>query len=1044
MKKLYCLILLIAFLATGFTFGQQPNLKIKRITIEEGLSQTVVFSVLQDSEGFLWFGSGSGLNKFNGHSFQIFKQIPGDSTSLSNSHIRVIFEDRDQYLWVGTPDGLNRLIRTEVGENGRPRAVFEHFRHQADDSTSISNSDVWSMMQDETGNLWVGTENGLNVITAEDLAANNIRFRRYVNDKENPNSVPPNRITAIIEDEDGLLWFGSIGGGLGRLNPQTDELKRFRNDKNDPGSLPSNFVMTVFEDHAGTFWLGTYGRGLIRFDRKAETFQSFLPNPSDPFSISEKRVFGITEDDDHFLWIGTFGGGLNRFDPKTGKFYHFKYVSTDEESLSDDFVRKVYQDQSRNLWVTTNGGINMIDLKSRKFVHYRNNPHNSNTLSHNNVLSVWEVNDKDRVELWIGHNEGIDRLDQHTGEYQTYLLEHNNPRGPDGFAYSLCYDHTGTMWAGTFGGGLYRFDFRDEKFTQFTHDPADDNSLGGSRVNDILDDSRGNLWAATTAGGLNLFDRQRESFTKYLHDSEDPASLSDNSITQLLESRDGFLWVGTANGLNHFDPETGRCVRYLHDPADNTSLNANVVKCLYETADGNLWVGTEHGFALLTPADRITGKFTRFLERDGLSNNTVVSIQGDDSGNLWIATYRGLSRFTPDAPAGEQFRNYDAGDGLQSNEFNVSSGFRSASGELFFGGVNGLNRFFPANVQDNPSPPPIAFTAFRRFDEIDLLGRPLQIRKEIQLTHEDRFFGFEFVALDFTNPEKNRYAYKMDGFDKDWIFTGNRRFANYTNLDPGNYTFRVKAANNDGVWNEAGISIPLRISPPFWETWWFRLLVVLIVAAILWALHRYRISKLLEIERVRVRIASDLHDDVGSTLTKIALYSDLIRSGADSNEQNRLLERIGSMSREMVVNMSDIVWSIDARNDSLQDLIDRMRDFASTLFSAKNIDYTFQCEGLEMHKKLPISLRQNIYLIFKEAVNNIAKHAGASQVRVNINRLNGKLVMTISDNGQGLPEATGKSGHGLMNMEMRARRIGGELMLRNGNGVEVELVVKGV
>ena len=1042
---------LFGTLLLGLSAHAQPEeMRFKRISIQEGLSQSVVFSVIQDHNGFIWLGTGNGLCKYDGHRFVIYQQLPGDSTSLSNSNVRVVFQDSRQNIWAGTSAGLNRLAVRQDPVSGNRQEGFVHYRHDPDDSLSLGDEDVWSIYEDRHGTLWVGTANGLNrleadgEVVASDAPESREKFIRYQNDPDDPHTVPRNRLPAILEDEDGHLWLGSIGGGLVRFDPGSGTAQRYRHDPDNPSSLGSNFVMTLYRDRAGSIWIGSYGGGLSRFDSATERFTHFLPDTSDLFSISENKVFAINEDARGFLWIGTFGGGLNKFDPRSGRFLQYRHNLNDPQSISNDFVRKILIDRSRNIWLATNAGINLADLKGAKFTHYHHDPQNPNSLRSNHISALWESHyHPQRPELWIGHQGGLERLDLRSNRLTFFAVDHHNPKGPNGFVYSICEDRSGTLWIGAFGGGLYRFHRGDGTLEQFTHHPDDPHSLGSNRVHNILEDRRGRLWISTAGGGLNrMVDRANGRFQRYLHDENDPTTLSDNSVFRIYQGRDSTLWVGTANGLNRFDPENGTFRRYLHDTGDPHSLSYPTVRAVFEDARGVLWVGTDQGLSRLAPEDRERGRFTHYFERDGLPGNVITAIEADSGGRLWIGTYRGLACFDEQQPPGKQFRNYDVRDGLQSNEFNTGASFHGASGKLYFGGINGFNCFDPDSVTDNPFPPQVALTEFRINDRVRRAGQALVNTRQITLDYDERFFAFEFVALEFTNPEKQQYAYKLEGFDPDWIHTGDRRYASYTNLDAGRYTFRVKAANNDGVWNEAGISLELRILPPFWETWWFRLLILAALLTAIWALHRYRVSKLLEIERVRVRIASDLHDDVGSTLTKIALYSDLIRGSGDVSEQNRLLEKIGTMSREMVVSMSDIVWSIDARNDSMADLIDRMRDFAATLFSARNIDYAFTVQSLDMEQKLPITWRQNVYLIFKEAVNNVARHSGASRVEINLHRADGHFQMVIRDNGRGMNTVRKKTGHGLKNMQMRAQRLNGQLTLQNGEGTEVRLSVK--
>jgi hypothetical protein len=422
-----------------------------------------------------------------------------------------------------------------------------------------------------------------------------------------------------------------------------------------------------------------------------------------------------------------------------------------------------------------------------------------------------------------------------------------------------------------------------------------------------------------------------------------------------------------------------------------------------------------------------------FTAKDGLPNDQIFAIQEDKAGCLWLNTGKGLVKFDPRT---RKARGYNLYNGLKGRTFF----FKSRDEQFYYVGINGINVFRPENIRDNPLAPPVVLTSFRIFDKPAPLKQEITATKEINLPYSDNFFSFEFAALDYTDPEFNQYAYRMEGFDQDWIYSGNRRYVSYTNLDPGTYTFRVKASNNDGIWNEKGTALQVIITPPFWQTWWFRISTFLIIAGGLYALHRYRMKQALEVERLRVRIAGDLHDDIGSSLTKISLYSELIQNGADAGESQVFLRKISMLSREIVQTMGDIVWSIDARNETLGDLIIRMKDFATSVLPTRNISLSFNVEGIQEDNKLSSILRQNLYLIFKEAINNIVKHANASTVEVSLRNTDGQYQLIIRDNGVGLRQHNGHNGgHGLQNMHRRAASINAQLSLLNQDGLKLVL-----
>jgi len=1013
--------------------AQFQESKFQRLSIEDGLSQSSIQAILQDSQGFMWFGTEDGLNKYDGYNFTVYRHLSTDSTSLSSNFIQALYEDQTKTLWIGTNDGLNRFNRNT--------ATFTRYLHDPKNPHSLSHDQIRAIGEDQTGALWIGTHGGgLNRFDRQSG-----RFTHYKNKPDDPNSLSGNVVNTICQDDSQTLWIGTLGGGLNRFHIQSENFRRYRAAANDSSRLSSDQIISLYQDRGGTLWIGTYGGGLCRLnrdDRRTPRFTAYKHRAENPNTISHNSVNAIIEDRFGTLWLGTYAGGLGRLrrdDRPTMQFTTHKNDPAYSASLSHNRIISLCADRSGNIWIGTSVGLNKLQIMPKGFQHFSHDPVNPNSLSHQDVNAIWQ----DRAgNLWIGADEGLNLFDATTQKFISFKKDSTNANSlSHNFIEAVCEDRQGIIWIGTFGGGLNQWNRQTKKFKHYQRDPNDPASLSSNLVTAIVEDRDGNLWVGTV-NGLNRFDRRSESFTRFRHDRKDVTSLSSSSIFNIFEDRAGNLWIATHKGglsrMNRDNREAGKFTRYQNDPSHPNSLSDNNVLSIYEDRNGAIWVGTVDGLNKLDPA---TGQFIRYFESDGLPNTFIYGILGDDEGNLWLSTNNGLSKFNERLPRGKQFRNFDVKDGLQSNEFNIGAYHRGHNGELFFGGINGFNRFYPQQVRDNPNIPPVLLMAFKKFDKAADLDTAISEIKIITLSHRENFFSFEFAALDYTNPEKNQYAYKMEGFDNDWIYSGTRRYAGYTNLDPGEYVFKIKGSNNDGIWNETGAAVKIIITPPFWKTWWFRIFVASALAGLLVLIYRYRVSRLLEVERLRVRIASDLHDDIGATLTKISLHSELIQSGSEPNEIKDSLQKIGAMSRELITTMSDIVWSIDARNDTIGNLIDRMRDFAASVFSMQAVEVDFDFAGLETQKKLPVDLRQNIYLIFKEALNNIAKHAEASRVEVQIENLNEKFSMTIRDDGKGWRENEYEklSGHGLRNMKMRAARLGGHLNISRNGGCTINL-----
>ncbi len=812
----------------GLLPQRAPNtdIRFERISVEQGLSQSVVNCILQDSKGFMWFGTGDGLNQHDGYGFTVYKHDPEDSNSLSNNVILSVYEDQSGVLWIGTyGGGLDRFDR----ENGQ----FTHYQNDPDDPHSLSDDAVWSIHEDQSGVLWIGTEGGLNRFDREQE-----RFIHYRADLNDPYSLSNNRVSSIHEDQSGVLWIGTYGGGLDRFDRSADHFVHYQNDPNDPHSLSHSVVLSIYEDQLGVLWVGTEGGGLNRFEREKEQFTHYENDPDDLYSLSSNNVRSIHQDQSGVLWIGTYGGGLNRFDRENGRFIRYQNDPNDPHSVSGNIIWSVCEDQSGVLWIGTNGGgLSKLD-REKPFIHYQTNPGDPDSLSTNGVWSVYE--DQSGV-LWIGTDGGgLDRFDRENGHWRHYRSDPDDPHSlSSDVVYSIHGDQSGVLWLGTGGGGLSRFDRESEQFTRYQNDPLDPHSLSNNIVLSVCEDRSSVLWIGTYGGGLNRFDREKEQFTHYQNDPHDPQSLSDNVVWSTYEDRSGVLWIGTGGGLNKFDQEKEQFIHYQNDPDDPQSLSDDNVLSIYEDQSGMLWVGTWGGG--LDRFDRAKETFTRYRERDGLPNDVVYGILEDNQANLWLSTNSGLSKFNPRT---ETFRNYDVRDGLQSNEFNSNAYHKSSSGEMFFGGINGFNAFYPDRVRDNPYVPPIVLTSLTQGGEDVDVGQAVESAIEATFKWPDNFFEFECAALSYTQPGKNQYAYMLEGFDEGWNYIGTRRFGRYTNLPGGTYTLRLKGSNNDGVWNEEGISVTITIVPPFWETWWFRGIVALALVGAVTGGYRLRVRSI--------------------------------------------------------------------------------------------------------------------------------------------------------------------------------------------------------
>jgi ligand-binding sensor domain-containing protein len=1079
--------------------AQSQNFQFEHLSTAQGLSDNNVKCIFQDSRGFLWFGTQNGLNRYDGYTFKVFTHDPQDSTTISNNSIWKIYEDRSQNLWIGTNNGLNKFDHATE--------IFTRYLHDPNDPQSLSEGVVRAIHESRhggsAGTLWIGTwwSGGQDRLSKFDWHTG--KFTRYQHQCDIPNIQGENMIWFILGDHAGNLWMGTEASGVVKLDPRTEKFLHYLHDPQNPNSLSDKRIWSGYQDRSGIFWFGTFNErypasgpgGLNKLvlsagegsDPRSEKFTRYEHHPDDPSSIRSNFIRCITGDHAGNLWIGT-QAGVSKFDPQTEVFTSINFVPPTGPERNSNTPETIYEDRSQVLWIgTVNNGVFRLDRKPPKFTHYRHDPQNSQSLSHNDIRFLYE--DKSG-QLWISiHNGGVDRFDPDTETFAHYRRDPRNPRSlGSNSVRSLYEDKLGALWFGTADRGLDKLDRTTGTFTHYRHDPARPSSLSDNIVVCINEDQFGGLWIGTMLGGLNKFDRRTEIFTHFKPSPD--TSRVPHAVCKIHEDRFHNFWVAM-NGLRLFDIRTGKFTaikklppellfrpRYFYEDRSGTlwvacndlgllrvdtkeqklsqfkilpeALNGtayNTVQTIFDDRTGMLWVGTQNGLHKFDP--RREKFMAHYYERDGLPGSEVLKIVEDDHGNLWVLANRGLAIFNENLPPGQRFKHFDRNDGVDNASIYspyTTPLLKSQRSEIYWSGTNGLHRFYPKNQNRSSQAPPIRLTEFRLFNEAVKLDTAIAEIKTIHLNYDQDFFSFAFAALDFTNPLKNQYAYKLEGLDHDWVEAGNKHEANYTHVPHGEYVFRVKGSNADGVWNEDGVAVQIIISPPFWKTWWFRSLVAVAIIGVLAFAYNYRVSKLLEIERtrLRLRIARDLHDDVGSSLSSIALTAELLqKESATDSLADRRLTRVHETAQKLSRNLKEIVWAIDPQRDKFGDLLLHMKEAAAELLGQKGIAYTFDLPSEELPQSLKMEFRRNLFLIYKELLHNVVKHAEATQVEITLTRTNGMLQLQVADNGKGFREESVGNGSALKSMRARAGELHGKLEIGSGpeRGTRVTLSV---
>ncbi|MFC2104704.1 two-component regulator propeller domain-containing protein, partial [Bacteroidota bacterium] len=795
MKKISLLTaLLITYCSLFIVQAQINDVKFEHYTVDDGLSQSNIYCVFQDSEGYLWFGTQAGLNKFDGYSFKKHYHNPLDVSSLSNGWIYSITEDASGNIWLATRSGLNKFTK-KICE-------FTRFSSQAGNSNSIYSNLVYGVNRYDKY-IVINTPPVLSLMNTETE-----EIIHYVNNLDINKQAGSLYALQVITDRQNNIWMATPIG-LAKFSMQEKKFENYFHSHDDTTSLSDNGIITIYEDNQGDIWIGTV-EGLHKYNTKENNFIRF------EIKLKDNPVLSIIQDNSGSFWIGTYGDGLYKIildkdKRKIVQVFNYSNNPNDENSLSDDRIFSLYLDKSNILWIGTSLGINKLDMKPKKFRLYKKTEaENSVNLIGNSIASVYK--DKNNT-LWIGNwGNGLNILIRKTGEVVHFSPDlHGKQKIVDGYVHVIFKDSKENVWIST-RKGIQIFNKSDSSFT----DLSDFLKINGLpefqdvRINRIFEDSQNNIWIGS-ANGLFKIDQQNKKVDAYFAGNSSN-SISDNLVYDITEDKNGALWVATNNGLNYYNPSSITFSQYFHNPNIKNSISNNGIQGLLMDSDGDLWIGTTSGLNLMKDG---TSEFIYYSKKDGLPDEHIYDIIEDNSGKIWLSTNRGLAVLNKKT---NKIESYDNEDGLQSLEFNNGASFKAEDGELFFGGLSGLNSFYPDSMPVNEFIPPIVLTSFEKSGKEGKVKKTVQDGDTLEVSYKDYEFVIEFAALDYTSTKKNQYTYRMKGLSDNWIKLGNRNFVAFSKLPPDKYTLSVRGSNNDGIWNMEGASITIIIKPPWWRT----------------------------------------------------------------------------------------------------------------------------------------------------------------------------------------------------------------------------------
>jgi signal transduction histidine kinase/ligand-binding sensor domain-containing protein/CheY-like chemotaxis protein len=838
-------MLLHCAIAIGGNITVNNGLTFKQVSIDKGLSQSSVFTIIQDRFGFVWLGTSDGLNMYDGYEFIIYKHEPLNRNSISSNYITCLFEDADGNIWIGTKDGGLNLFNRQTRQ-------FTRYLKDKDNFKGPNSAYITCIYQATNGNIWVGTKDaGINEFDVRKKT-----FRSFKNKFKDANSLGSNNVNCIVQDGKSNLWIGTEGGGLNKFDISAESFKKAIKNEDEQQSFGTDYIKSLIPLKGRLDDMLIITRNAEIYNVNTESFQSdaVYQDATNQIKKLDAEISTAIIDNNNNLWLASMNEGIFIIDLKTGKMGHQYHSPKLDNTLSTNFVRTIYPGENGIIYIGTDGGgLQIFNEHSVKFKNYKNNPFETTSLNDNDI---WAVNEYNGNLLLGTSSGGLNVLNPFTSEAKALMHNKDNANSlSNNYVCSIVPDNDGNFWLATRGGGICIYNPQSNSFTHLKHDAENPNSLSGDAIYTMFHDSYNTFWIGTINKGLNTFDVNTKQFKRYKHQPNNPKSIGSNGVVNIFEDHKKNIWLALEqNGIDCYDRKKDEFIHFTHDKNNPNSLSNNDVICVYEDSYHTIWIGTSSGLNAYVPS---TKKFFSIDEAKGLPNGVIYGMLEDGKKHLWFSTNKGICQFQipkPEILSSNQekalnqiqnsLRSYDESEGLCTNEFNSNSYYKDNNGYFYFGGIAGLVSFHPDSLDDNVFNPPLYLTSFKVFDNEYELDTAIAFKRVVTLNYNQNYFSFDFIALNFLNPQKIRYSYKLEGFDRDWIYSPKRKFASYTNLEPGEYNFMVKVSNNNGVWTDDYVSVKIIIKPPIWKQTWFYVVAGLLILFVIRLLIFLRERKL--------------------------------------------------------------------------------------------------------------------------------------------------------------------------------------------------------